>query len=285
MTDESLKEIFFVPGSPQEAAHAFALVEPEMAALDANSLVAINVDIPRAVATALGARPALLRFRPLILDEFRRFPLASLDRLDTYALAAWYAHLLSLPAAPPDNSHKALVEEASALRSNLLVAAEALAHAGLFDAGHVAKIRSGQGHLDTANDLVALAALFRNNWGKIEGKTAITPGDIEKAATVGPRLIEAVGVREQVSERSPSQIADDRRRAFTLLVRAYDDCRRAVSYLRWAEGDTNQFAPSLYGRRPKAKAASPSSVDSNAQPTSDLPPASTEPLSEPGCES
>lgn len=240
------------PGSPQEAALAFTHVEAEMAALDADKLAAINVDIPRAVVTALGARPALLTLRPRIVEELPRFPLASLDKLETYALAAWYAHLLSLPAAPSENAHKLLVEEATALRSRMLVAAEALAHGNLLDAKHVAQIRSGKGHIDMASDLVALSTLFTNNWAAIEGKTVVTSDEIERAATLGPELLIALGVREQAPARSPSQIADQRKRAFTLLVRAHDDCRRAASYLRWTEGDAAKLVPSLFAKRPKA---------------------------------
>lgn len=240
------------PGTPQEAALAFTRVEAEMAALDGGRLAPINVDIPRAVVTALGARPALLSLRPRIVEELPRFPLASLDKLETYALAAWYAHLLSLPAAPTENAHKPLVEEATALRADLLIAAEALAHRKLVDPGHVAQIRSGKGHIDMASDLVALSTLFTNNWAAIEGKTVVTSDEIERAAILGPELLIALGVREQAPARSPSQIADQRKRAFTLLVRAYDDCRRAVSYLRWTEGDAAKLVPSLFAKRPKA---------------------------------
>lgn len=239
------------PGSPQEAALAFALVEPEMAALDGGRLATINVDVPRAVVTALGARPALLALRPQILAELPRFPLGSLDKLETYALAAWYAHLLSLPVSPAEDAYKPLVEEATGLRARMLVAAEALAHGGVLDAQHVAQIRSGKGHIDMANDLVALATLFTNEREAVEGKTVVTTAEIERAATLGPELLIALGVRAQTPPRSPSQIADQRKRAFTLLVRAYDECRRAVAYLRWSEGDANKVAPSLFANPPK----------------------------------
>src|SRR5690606_31608697 len=57
------------------------------------------------------------------------------------------------------------------LRENLLVAAEALAHRDLVSPSRVAEIRRGQGHHDTANDLIALAALFRESWATIHGRT------------------------------------------------------------------------------------------------------------------
>lgn len=40
-----------------------------------------------------------------------------------------------------------------------------------------------------------------------------------------------------------------RQRAFTLFARAYDECRRAATYLRWQEGDADELVPSLYSGR------------------------------------
>ncbi len=39
---------------------------------------------------------------------------------------------------------------------------------------------------------------------------------------------------------------NDRARAYTVLVRAYDQCRRAVTFLRWCHGDAEQWVPPLH---------------------------------------
>lgn len=241
------------PGSSREAALAFAKVEDEMAALDPERLAPINVDIPRAVLTALGALPALFALRPRIVKELSCFPSASIDNLESYALAAWYAHLLFLPAPEAKSALASLVEEATKLRRALLVAAEALAARDLLDASKVAQIRSGQGHIDTASDLVALSTLFTNDWQSLKSKTAVTRVEVERAATLGPELLVALGVRESTGATPRSKIEDQRRRAFTLLVRAYDQCRRAVTYLRWSEGDANKIVPSLFSNRKRSR--------------------------------
>ena len=46
-----------------------------------------------------------------------------------------------------------------------------------------------------------------------------------------------------------SVAAELRVRAFTLFVHAYSNARRAVTYLRWHEGDADSIAPSLYAGR------------------------------------
>ena len=60
-------------------------------------------------------------------------------------------------------------------------------------------------------------------------------------------MISAVGDREQ----TPTQIdaADRRQRAFSLFVKAYDQARRAIQYVRWEQGDADSIAPSLYSGR------------------------------------
>ncbi|MGK3982810.1 hypothetical protein WME99_07215 [Sorangium sp. So ce136] len=244
------------PGTPNEAARAFALVEPELD--DVREVVPINVDIPRAVSVAIGAVPHLQALRPRFVEELPRFPLSQLDKLPTYALAAWYAHLLALPASVGQDALKRLLDEATPLREDLLVAAEALSHKGIVDAPRVAEIRRGQGHLDTANDLVALAALFDEVWDAVKNRTTVEWEDVERASRLGPELLVALGARQQPGVPAPKagDTAERRARAFTLLVNAYDACRRAVSYLRWNEGDADAIAPSLFarggGRKPGA---------------------------------
>jgi hypothetical protein len=70
--------------------------------------------------------------------QFPRFLIARLDKLEDYALGAWYAHLLALPSASAGNPVKPLLDEATTLRAALLDDAEALARRGPLDADAVA---------------------------------------------------------------------------------------------------------------------------------------------------
>ncbi len=66
-------------------------------------------------------------------------------------------------------------------------------------------------------------------------------------------LMIAVGKREQAPQ-AQTAAADLRQRCFTLFVRAYDELRRSISYLRWKHEDVDTIIPSLYsGRSRKAK--------------------------------
>ncbi|WP_437963126.1 hypothetical protein WMF04_25645 [Sorangium sp. So ce260] len=277
------------PAAPPQAAAAFDRALPEIEALSADRLIAIKIDIPRAVSQVLGVLPGLLALRPAIAEQLQRHDVALLDRLETYALAAWYAHLLWLSSGGAENALKPLLAESVPLRENLLGDAEALARRGLLDAAAVAEIRAGQGHIDTANDLVALSALFSGSWSEISGKTAATEDEVKRAGEIGPQLLAALGVREHGKGPGPTEAADKRARAFALLAHAYDQTRRAVAYLRWNEGDAELVAPSLYkGRGGRAAASSdaapePEPEDSAAPPgvAAPAPAAGTAPTASP----
>ncbi|HTN85231.1 MAG TPA: hypothetical protein VL242_16145, partial [Sorangium sp.] len=130
--------------APPQAAAAFDKALPEIEALSPDRLIPVNLDVPRVVSQVLGVLPGLLALRPAIAEHLQTHDVALLDRLETYALAAWYTHLLSLSSGDVESALKPLLAEAAPLRENRLGDAEALARRGLLDAETVADIRAGQ---------------------------------------------------------------------------------------------------------------------------------------------
>ena len=257
------------PSVPTEAASAYAAVAAQVKALSPDDLAPINVDIPRAVSIAVGAVPHLAKMRD-VAAKLPGFDIAHIDRIGTYALAAWHAHLLALPEVA-SRQLAALLDEARPIREHLLLAAELLAHKGYFDKRSVEAIRAGQGNLDTANDVVALSALFTAAWPTIENRTTVTWEEVERAAQLGPQILIALGERTMPAgpEAGAMNANDRRQRAYTLFARAYDECRRAAVYLRWHEGDADQLVPSLYSGRnaPRRSPASPEAPEPAAAAT------------------
>lgn len=237
------------PSTPNAAADAFAKIEPELAALAADALAPVTIDLGAAVGSALAAAPRVREHRDAIVEQLPKHPISAVDKLESYAQAAWYAHLVHTYSSSSPESSKALIEEATRLRESLLIAAEALAHRALLDADAVARIRKGSGSADLAGDLTALAALFRDGWGKIGGKTAVEKHEIDRASELGPAVLVASAAKKHKNADTEGQ----RARAFTLLVGAYDSCRQAIAYLRWKEGDAETIAPSLFKKRPGRK--------------------------------
>jgi hypothetical protein len=259
------------PASLDIARAAFQTMRPRYLALATSDLVAVNTDVPAAVSIVLGALPHLRALRSQIVEELPKFPVHYLDELETIALAAWFAHLRTLPANDRPDAVATLLAEATPLRKGLLVAAVALADRGLLSQATVDQIQSGQGHLDTANDLVALAALFHEAWPRVQGKTAVTEEEIARAASLGPQLIAALGMRDNPLPGANEDLADLRVRAFSLLVRAYDECRHASRYLRRHEPDPDALTPSIYARNTRVRRAAREEPEGPSEPSKPQP--------------
>jgi hypothetical protein len=243
------------PASPETAAGAYERVAAELDALPAERVGTINIDVSTAVATVVGASAKLAELRPDVVARLPNHPIEAIDKLTDYALAALYAHLQTFgrQLASPDRVHE-LLAEAAPLRQRLLAVADMLASLGMLEHDPVAAIRAGSGHLDTANDLIALSALFTNEWERLHNRVPLDPAELDRAARLGTELLVALGVRKVRSGDAPDVKgwADRKARAMRLMFDAYDSARQAVHYLRWKEDDAESYTPSLFSRRRRA---------------------------------
>lgn len=242
--------------APAHAAEAFTLLRDEILAVPEAELLPINLDIPRAAGRgALAAE----RIAPLLpeLRQLLGLDVSRVERLGLYALALHYAHDLATEAGAGQLALQRLLVEAVPLREDMLRSAELLAYFGVFSPERVAAIRSGQGHADTADDVIALGRLFLEEWARAAGKVPVTRAMVDRAPVLGTEIHKALAQREV--ESSPLLTADDRRyvqaQAFTLFARVYDETRRGVTYLRWRQRDARRFVPTLYPQRPRSGGA------------------------------
>lgn len=226
----------------------------EIAAVPEDELATINIDILAAATTAMGALAEIMALRPRFVTELPELDIDYLDKLEPYALAAAHAHTQYLGADTPAEAIPELSEEAVETRGLLLSDASALAKRGYLNPSRLLELKGTNGYRNTASDVLTIAGILRDNWSKISGKTCVTLEELNSAESLGYRLLNAVGSREQ----GPAMADDDaltRQRVYTLFSNAYDQVRRAVCYLRWNEGDIDEIAPSLYaGRGGKKKA-------------------------------
>jgi hypothetical protein len=157
-------------------------------------------------------------------------------------------------ALVPKGTITALGTELGVIRGRLLTTARALASYGLID-GERLRVSKTTGYQHLAADVSVLVALFMEHWATLQHKTPETLASLNEAGGQALALLVAVGLKEQAPVKL-GEAAQQRRRAFTLLIQAYDDARRAVLYLRAKSGDAAQIAPSLYaGRRGRRRAA------------------------------
>jgi hypothetical protein len=267
------------PTTQQDSTHvprfrdAYQSLLAEIRAFPTSELIPINLDIPTAVTTALGALSEIRALRPRVVAEVPQLDIVRFDKLEAYTLAVGHAHALYMAASAPAESLDQIAEAATTLREVLFSDASALAARNLLDGQRLKELKGPHGFRNLAFDLFALAAMMRDNWAAISGKTAIELTELDQAETLADRILTTVGQREQ----GPAVVAasaEIRQRAFSLFVSAYDHARRAVSFLRWNEDDVDQIAPSLYsgrgtGRRknvdvPAARPATPSTESPKA---------------------
>lgn len=229
--------------SPLTAEAAFAKHLPALNALPEASLLQVNVDVDAMVDTTLRAIPEILRLH----DQITALPGLDLEayaRLGEYALALMHAQALfrrsgEVVAARPDEAalrarRKLLLGEA-----RLLVLKRRLAEGELVGLGR------GRGPLVAAADLFLLATRLRAALPLISPFTTLTAAELEadlKLATEARTQLQTPRTRPG----GKSEAALIRQRAFTATFRAWDTVRRALTYLRWAEGDAARIAPSYF---------------------------------------
>ncbi|HEU4411530.1 MAG TPA: hypothetical protein VFS43_40165 [Polyangiaceae bacterium] len=236
--------------SPDEAAGAYERVRPDLDAMPAEAVGRITANVTTAAATVFGALPVI----EAMGEDIKGLPHIDhplLGKLRDYALALYYVGVIVMHAGGGKAAINALMGEAMPLRARLLTSAETLAAYDLVDAQRVASIRAGAGQLDTANDLTALSQLFRSGGDALFSNVPVTRAEIDRAAELGLQLLAALGRRMVGTdgEGLPSRYEDDRARAFRLVVRSYDEGRRAVTFLRWREGDADLLVPSLFAAK------------------------------------
>jgi hypothetical protein len=204
----------------------------------------MNVDVPTSAGIVMGRAPGIVALRADIADIFPKFDLGNVDNLVEYAHLALCVSITHAPTAS-GLSVEQLVEEATRRRDHLARWAAPLADEGRIDAEALARIRAGSGHADLGQDLIILVSLFRNRWDDLHTLGVVTEEDLDRSTLIGSSLFHMTALRNEAVTLSPSESSLRIRRAWTLLDRAYSECRSAVQYLRRKEGDADDIAPTL----------------------------------------
>lgn len=230
---------------------AFEELAPALEALQPEALLRVNLDVTKAVGTVMLKWPGIRALRPEVEKHLPFFDLARFDRLETLALALFYAQSAFLVAAAPRRTLEELNGRALQLRRIFLADASTQAERKVFEEAVLRRIREGSGYQDLCQDLLALVTLYRSKWSELDGVVAIRTAELDEAEALSAQLLLAAEARN-TPQVTRTKASDDRDRAFTLLVEAYNDARRAIRYLR-PEVEAEAIAPSLYaGRRGKS---------------------------------
>lgn len=241
---------------------AFEQVAEEIRAIPEQDLITVNIDMMAAITTVTGALPEIRALRPEIEANLLNFDLAQFDKLELYVLALTHTHTRYRSASLPKESVAGLTGELAVARDNLLANASSLANLRLLDGDRLKNVKTALGYRALASDVLTLCNVFRDDWARVEGKTPYTPAELHRLGTQALQLVSVLGSREQAPS-TPAEATLLRQQAFTLFLRAYENARRAVHYLRGKEAES--IAPSLYtsrsGRRRDTEEATPAAAE------------------------
>jgi hypothetical protein len=242
-----------IPGEQLATERAYQTIYPEFASVPDDELVPISIDVMGVVTTVIGVLPELRALRVELEAALRTFDFVRFDKLEDYALALSYANTLHRAALAPKREIIEMANELTGIRDRFLENARSLASHAVLDGERLKECKTANGYRALVSDVFILVEVFKGNWSAVEGKTPITPAALQNAGNLGLDLLAAVGQKDQ----GPVLIGEatlTRQRAFTLLVRTYEDTRRAVQYVRGKQGDADEIIPSLYaGRGPRRR--------------------------------
>jgi hypothetical protein len=241
---------------------AFATTEPMLVAMPRDSLLLVNIDVQIAAITALAVARSIdadagLRARFEGLAKIKEFDLAKLNGLATVALATWFArHMYLLASATRTEAQlpASVVEVASSLKNRMMRVVDYHLGDHAVAGPIVTAIRAGTGYLDLANDLVALARLYKKYLPLLEhDKKDYQAADETLAAQTGDQIINLLGG----STPEQRKWADLQARAWSRLSADYDEVSAAGRYLKRNDDDLETAFPSLIAASRTAASKAP----------------------------
>ena len=245
---------------------AFEQIRPEVEAVQDENFIQIAVDIPSAAVTTQGAYAQIVALRPEFVEHLPKFDISLVDKLETYALAMFCAHMDYRAAVDPPAELAALVEKAIAKRAILLADVNTLIAYGLLAPEVVNELLGVNGYKNVMTDLGTLASVLRTNADRIAERTTVKPAELAEAEDLATKLGKTVGVRE-LSPQAIAQVTRNRLAAFTVFMKAYEEVRAALQYLRHHEGDGDHIMPSLFAGRGGRKKSTDDPTDKPNTPT------------------
>lgn len=226
------------------ADEAYRRLKPELIALEVAELKQLNISAARTVQRVVAALPRLRSLRQELSEVLPTFDQSLFDKLEDCALVLAVAQDRYEVALPDYGDGLRLLEQAMKLRETLRLDAAALCKRGILKPRRLSKLKKLRGYEATAHDLALLASVLRRLLPIIQGRSAVTIGDLDQAAELSGRLLAEHKLRD---ERRPSPEHEERARAFTLLFKTYVTVRRAIGYLRGEKADADLLMPPLGG--------------------------------------
>ncbi|MFO0660422.1 MAG: hypothetical protein U0165_11415 [Polyangiaceae bacterium] len=186
------------------------------------------------------------RLRADFSTTFVEPPLAELD--DLYSLLAVADHLAFVvkPSAPQTNLKKLTDEQLIPKRRMLKQVVELMGTFSGMSTAVLDQTLDGRTSKDVAHDLIQLTHALRASWGIIKGKAPFDLAFLDSIEHQAREAADLAAAVENLGEEQALDYDDLRNRVMVLILRKYAMVRSAVQYIRRAQGDADDFAPSAY---------------------------------------
>jgi len=212
----------------------------------------VNLDVMASVRTTEGVLSKIAGLKPIIAKLLVQFPMELFDQLEDRALALGHAQTVYESTRHPPAILQSLSRAASSAHGIALSEVKILAERGLIPAQTLANLKGGNGYRNRTDDLFTLSEMVKSNWSKVSRRTTMTMAELDHLEQLADQINQALGVRKQHPKLQASA-ARDRQAAYTLFIKAYNEVRAAIVYVRRNENDVDTLMPSLYARRNGAK--------------------------------
>jgi hypothetical protein len=216
-----------------------------MLALPKSKVTVVNLNLTEAIAAGLGVLPNVQLHREGLSKSVLDCRFDWLDGLEDYTLALNYARAEYLTVTRPRRCAPEVWLEARQVRRVLMQDWRALAARGLSSESLLRGVQRGKGYLELGTDLTVLSHVHR---AYAAAAGVPPPAEVERASQLA-RVILAAGGRPDPKSEAVIGGRDMQNRAFTVFVRAYNEARFSIAYMRRDEGDVDRIIPSLYAAR------------------------------------
>ena len=226
---------------PITATEALEQLRTELLAMPSTTLPPSSLDAHATAMMVLSLVEPITAHRAALLELGGERAVRSLDRLELVALAALGADL-EVTVSVPGTDVTSIAAELHRLRQLMRAELQLLTQRGHLDERVGRALTNRRSHHALCLDVLLLTTIFETHWALTEAHTSLTRSQLAAAQALANELMEALG------PETPSPAVQLRGRALALLVQTYGEVQRAVSYLRWHQGDADLIAPSLWKR-------------------------------------
>ena len=253
------------PNADNVSKTAFNEVFQYLMSFRADDLLPQNIDakIVGDTAVEVSARIQYLREK---VSKAGYFDMTNFDQLGNFGRAL--NHVISQIAAPNTDKLEELMNEAKAQNEGFKNDIASLVFHKTLAPNEVPPIAASKSYRAAAIELRARANFLQDHWKGIVNRSALQWQDTVDALTLCDKIDQAMGVKgvglllsHEDVHVSPAELLQ---RAFTACVRAYNQNRRVILYVRDNEEAADRLIPSLYvvGRNVRKSSARQSGATS-----------------------